>query len=336
MTDRTTGRRIPLRALAITAANIGILLLLLLLTEVFLRIAGIPYSGDFIPSENAIAHFDDELGWDYIPNLSKTLKYGSYVRTVHFDAQGIRVPFPGYRLSRTRPSVLFIGGSYTMGHGLSYEETFIDQFEDLSGNAYQAVNLGVQAYGTDQALLALKRFAPKFNTRVVIYTFIEDHIYRNGNYDRRFLYPDAKVLGTKPLFALNAEGAPYLAKRPVRARNYLHSYLYDLLRMKLEALRGTGPPYPVALTKALILEMRNYCRARGIRFVMVNWRWDEDDYDDFSDLAVDMIDTLDDAPEGWERMRIPGEDHPDARATRYVAGLLLRYFRERSLLQRRK
>lgn len=309
----------------LVAINLGLLALLLVLVEAALRLAHIPYAEERSPAELAIARFDPVLGWAYIPNLSTTLTAGSHVRAVHFDAHGIRVPDPGHHISPTRPSILFIGCSFTMGHGLSYEESFVGQFGRMTGSSYQAVNLGVQAYGTDQALLALKKFAPQFNTKMVVYTFIEDHIYRNGNYDRRYLYPGVKYIGTKPLFALNRNHTPYLAKAPLLYKDYRHSYLYDLLRMKLEA----RPPYPEELTKALIREMSDYCNKRNIRFILINWRWNGADYDNFSDLAADRIDTLEDAPEGWANMQIPGEDHPNEEAGRHVSRQLQHYMKGR-------
>ena len=75
-------------------------------------------------------------------------------------------------------------------------------FDTLEEVPYQVVNLGVQGYGSDQALLALKKHLPKFNAKIVVYTFIENHILRNGNYDRRMLVPTARFLGTKPQFIL--------------------------------------------------------------------------------------------------------------------------------------
>jgi len=304
--------------------NLAVLVLLLLLTEAVLRIAGIPYKESFIPSENAVARFDDALGWSYIPNLSKEVQYGPNSRMLYTDGNGIRVPSSGYTLSAERPSVLFIGCSFTMGHGLSYEDSFPGQFEALTHGRYQSVNLGVQAYGTDQAFLTLKRYAPRFNAKVVVYTFIEEHIYRNGNYDRRYLYPAARLISTKPLFALNRSNEPYLSKQPLLYRDYKyrHSYLYDLIMMKIEK----HPPYPEALTRALVLEMKRYCEERGIRFVMINWRWRERDYNNFDGLQVNIIDTMDRAPAGWEGMLIPDEDHPNAEASRHVAYLLHRFF----------
>ena len=79
--------------------------------------------------------------------------------------------------------MLFVGGSFTMGHGVQYEDTFVGQVEAMPQFPYQAVNLGVQGFGTDQSLLLLKRHFNKFNTIAVVYTFIEDHIVRNANYE---------------------------------------------------------------------------------------------------------------------------------------------------------
>ena len=322
------------RAALLIAVNLGIFVLLLLLLEIILHFARIPYSEDFIPSENALAHFDEELGWDYIPGLSKDVVFGSRVVPVHFDENGIRVPEQGHRLSPDRPSVLFIGGSYTMGHGLTYDESFVGQFDELTGHAYQAVNLGVQAYGTDQALIALKKFAPLFNTKVVVYTFIEDHIYRNGTYDRRYQYPNARIIGTKPLFALDRDNKLYIEKQPRLYKDLPHSHVYDLLKLKLTTLLGIPPPYPEELTKALIQEMADYCKTRHIQFILLNWRWTDEDYDNFGDMTVQKIDTLENAPAGWADMRIPQDGHPNAEASRHAALLLFNTLQKMSLLKK--
>ena len=120
-----------------------------------------------------------------------------------------------------------------MGDGLNYEETFINQFGSIGDISYQMVNLGVQAFGSDQSLLALKRHWKKFNTKVVVYTFIEQHIMRNGNNDRRLLDPNAWFLGTKPLFDYNNDNELYLKKRPCLYKDYLNSFLLDLIKIKM-------------------------------------------------------------------------------------------------------
>jgi len=110
---------------------------------------------------------------------------------VHTNAQGIRVPKPDTLLDPDRPTVIFVGCSYSMGYGLPFEDTFIGQLAAYPNFPYQVVNLCVEAYGTDQAWLRLQRYMYDFNTIAVVYTFLPDHVNRNQNYDRRLLFPGA-------------------------------------------------------------------------------------------------------------------------------------------------
>jgi hypothetical protein len=320
------------KLLLLFAGTLVVLLLILVLAEAGLRFFKYPYKVEWIPTENAVAQFDEELGWAYIPNTSKILRYGVNIRNVHFDKNGIRVSHPEFQFSPELPSVLFIGGSYTMGHGLSYEESFIGQFGAFNGIPYQMVNLGVQAYGSDQALLVLKKYFHKFNTKVVVYTFQKNHIRRNGISDRRLISPNAKFLGTKPLFALNREKNLYLARKALLYEDYTHSYLLDLLKITAGVRLGIFPPHPEELTKAIIWEMNKYCTENGAQFVMLNWRIQESDYNDFQDLNVEIIDDFENAPGNWNYLRIPGDGHPNAEANSYIAQQLFSYFRRRNLL----
>jgi hypothetical protein len=320
-----------IRFITILAGNLLLLLVLLGLVEAYCRFAGIPYRVTWTPTETAVARFDDELGWSYLPNCSKTQSSPNYSIQVHFDQDGIRVPSPDVQFDYSRPSVLFIGGSFTMGHGLSYEESFVGQFAARPDMPYQVVNLGVQGYGSDQSLLTLKKFFPKFKTKIVVYTFMWGHITRNGNYDRRLLHPDAKFLGTKPLFRLNRRKELYLARTPLRYEEYLKSWLLDALTIKVGNRLGWFPPFPEDLTSAIIQEMKTYCEAHQAHFVVLNWRWVRSSYNAlFEELeGVEVIDTLHHAPADWNARRIPGDGHPDARAGERVSRILYEYMLER-------
>ena len=151
---------------------------------------------------------DAELGWTYIPNQSVVQEFGADHRKIamHFDDMGSRVGAPGVRHDAAKPSILFVGCSFTMGHGVAYEDSFVGRLEAMPDFRLQAVNLGVQGYGTDQSLLMLKRQFARFPTRAVVYTLIDDHVNRNQNYDRRMLLPKLRFLGTKPLFGLHDDG----------------------------------------------------------------------------------------------------------------------------------
>lgn len=312
--------------------NIIIFLFVCILAEGVFRIVGIPYKVKYIPNENSFASFDHELGWSYLPNKSATQTVGDITTPIYLNKNGIRVPHPDFKLDNRLPSVLFIGDSFTFGHGLSYEDSFVGKFASHKEIPYQVVNLGVQGYGSDQSLLALKRYLPQFNTKVVVYTFIEDHILRNSNYDRRMLIPTARFLGTKPEFALNSNNVLYLAREAVLYKNYFHSYLFDFLKIRIGTLLGFFPPHRVELTKAIIQEMKRYSHEHGVHFVILNWRWTKNDYNDLHGLGVDIIDTMENAPDDWKKMTLIGGIHPNAQAGDHAAKLLLDYFQEKGLL----
>ncbi len=315
--------------LKIIGINAILLAALLVGLEGFCRWRGIPYSVEWTPTENTLAQFDEELGWAYLPNLSKTVNEAGHQWSVYTNQDGIRVAEPGMQFDPSLPSILFIGCSFTMGHGLAYQDSFVGQFAALPDMPLQVVNLGVQAYGTDQAWLALKKFMPMFRTKIVVYTFIAEHILRNGNYDRRLLFPTANFLGTKPLFALNGSGELTLVKAALRYEDYRCSYLWDALQIKLGTRLGLFPPFPKELTQQLMLAMKKESEAAGAKFVVLNWRWTPEEYDEiFQGLDVKMLDTLTAAPPGWEQMRMwQNGGHPNAAASAHAAKLLYDDFR---------
>lgn len=314
-------------------ANLLLFSLTFILTEGVFRFKGIPYSRNgYIPNENSFARFDPELGWSYIPNKSAINKSGggAIKKTVHFDENGFRVPRAGFKLSDTEPSVIFIGGSFTMGHALSYEESFVGNFDSIKEIPFQTVNTGVQGYGSDQALLTLKKHLTKFNTKVVVYTFIEDHIRRNGNYDRRMLIPTARFLGTKPKLALNDRSELYIQKKPLLYKDYTHSYLLDFFKIRIGTVLGSFPYFPEELTKEIMREMKRYSNEYGAHFVILNWRWSDKEYNKlFQDIDIDVIDTIGNEPPDWQNMVILKGIHPNAQASTHASELLLKYFNEK-------
>lgn len=316
-----------IKIIRVILINFLVLMLFAMFIELALRLLHIPYNQTWIPSESAIGRFDKELGWHYLPNTSKTITIGENTREYHFDKDGIRVPNANFIFDYRKPTVIFIGSSYTMGHGLSYEETYISKLGVLlSGTGYQFVNLGVQAYGSDQALILLKRYMNKFNTKIIVYTFTPDHLIYDSNNDRRILFPNAKFLGTKPLFSLNSNNELFIKKTPEKYSNYLNSYVLDLIKITVGHKLGVFPPYSTKLTKAIITEMNHFCTTNNARFILLNWRTQPSDYNDFDDLNIEKIDTLENPPANFQNMTIPGDGHPNSEATDYVAELLFEYF----------
>ncbi len=310
-------------------------------SEVALRILDIPFKELRSPPEFERAQFDSELGWSYLPDTSRDVEFHAVKARipVHTDSRGIRVKAPGQQLDTSRPSILFVGGSYTMGAGLYYEDTLPGQIERLPGFPFQAVNLGVEAYGTDQSLIRLKRFIDEFNTKVVVYSFIPDHINRNANYDRRELIRNARFKGTKPLFSLRSDGTLYLKKAPVLYEDYHYSRLWAVMRLLWDQW---GPRPGAELTLSLIKEMKRLVESRGATLIVVDWDWDRPaSGSEISGLAqanVNLVDTRMDAPPGWIKWwnngwNIIDDSHPNARANGRVANLVYEKMKQLKLVE---
>lgn len=335
MTPPSQGRSLPGRrrwapGLLVAAVALAISLGAI---EVVLRWLEIPFRATWTPTENAMAQFDPERGWSYIPGRSYVRAFGSDRRPVaiHFDSMGARVASAEGTRDPDRPTVFFVGGSYTMGHGLPYEETFVGRLDGDPAFPFQVVNLGVQGYGTDQALLLLERYLDRFRCAAVVYTFIDDHVLRNANDDRRLIIPYARFLGTKPRFALAADGTLRLEAAPARYEEMFQLHLWNWMRL---VWYRHGPLPGPELTRALIRRMRDATEARGAQFVVVYWR-QEIRYPEsvgqivewegpspLQGIDVNVLDTGVEPPAGWDGWVIPGDYHPDARAHRRVAGLL--------------
>jgi len=305
--------------LAAAAAMVFVSLgLSVLAAEGLARLLHVPFRVKYAPSETALARFDPELGWSYIPNQSVTQEFGTDHRKVpmYFDDLGCRVRRPGDRADRSAPSALFIGGSYPFGHGVTYDESFVGRLASMKDFPLQVVNLGVQAYGTDQSLLLLKRQFGKFNTKLVVYTFTSGEVTRNEIYDRRVQQPYGLFVGTKPTFTLRADGSVYLARPAVDFKHYSYWHLWAMYQM-FELKYGPKPD--IRLTRALIKAMKDFSESHGAKFVVLDW------YDDQGfpwGLNVDVIRVTSNAPPGFDDWTIPGEAHPNARAHLYVAELL--------------
>ncbi|HEV8375844.1 MAG TPA: hypothetical protein VGR38_06360 [Candidatus Polarisedimenticolia bacterium] len=328
-----TWRSAGLAALAVLLALVAFLGV----SEVGLRVFHYPFRLGWTPAEYRISRFDPLLGWSYIPDLSTVQRFGSAGRPVGitFDSMGTRVAAPGVRHDPAKPTLLFAGCSYTFGHGLPFEETFVGRLSSMPGFPYQAINLGVQGYGTDQSLLSLQQVLPRFNTKVVVYTFLLDHVKRNDNSDRRFIFPKARFPGTKPRFALGGDGTLHKVSEAHRYDEILDCHLCDLLELFWTRF---GPEPSIELTRALVRKMKEYVESKGAVFVLVLWtsphRMEEGRLAQmlFPGTKMNAVDIGAGAPPAFGQWMIPGETHPDARAHAYAAERIAAELRKLGLI----
>ncbi|MCI0567454.1 MAG: hypothetical protein L0Z52_04570 [Acidobacteria bacterium] len=294
------------------------------LSEFALRVFQVPFRLGWTPAEYRISRFDPGLGWSYLPNLSTVQRFGSEGRTVaiYTDAMGSRVADRNLHLDPAAPTVVLAGCSYTFGHGLQYQETFAGRLAAIPGFPYQVLNLGVQGYGTDQSLLSMEQVLPKVNAKVVIYTFLLDHVKRNDNADRRFIFPKARFPGTKPRFVVDRDGSLRQVSHPHRYEDMLDCHLCDLVEL---FWNRWGPQPSIPLTRALVKAMKEYVESRGAVFVLVLWTnphqvpTEQLEQALFPGLKANVVDVGAGAPPAFTGWMIPGETHPDARAHAFVA-----------------
>lgn len=203
----------------------GSLLLTLVLIDFGLRKFNYPYLGCEHKGqvlETYFGSFDPETGWSYNPSTSY---YGVYNGIEHhFDSRGNRVKSANLKQDSEKHKIVFIGDSVTFGTGLSYEDSFASQIENLlrqdHGLEIETINLGVQGYGTDQSLIKLKQQIEEIQPLIVVYTFIPDHLYlRNLNYNRRLHFKCLEFEGTKPLYKYD-NGQIFLEKLPQKYEDY--------------------------------------------------------------------------------------------------------------------
>jgi hypothetical protein len=137
--------------------------------------------------EHAQALFqrDDWLGYRPVPDMRVVASRENgdevfYTATYSIDDYGRRVT-PLEPPADRSEFILFFGGSYTFGEGVSDHETMPYYVSSLASN-YRSYNYGVGGYGPQQLLAQLQRdsVTQGIGERqgILIYTFISEHVDR--------------------------------------------------------------------------------------------------------------------------------------------------------------
>jgi hypothetical protein len=150
--------------------------------------------------------FDPLLGWTNRPDSRSE----DGLASVNLDGlrgprRHAREPDPG----RTR--IACFGDSYTFGDEVRDEWAYPYLLEELYPD-YEALNLGVSAYGTDQALLRFRREG-LWGAQVVCIGVLLENIGRNVNRYRPLWYTRSGAPVAKPRFLLES-GALELLEQP--------------------------------------------------------------------------------------------------------------------------
>ncbi|MEZ4962574.1 MAG: hypothetical protein R2830_22295 [Saprospiraceae bacterium] len=223
----------------------------------------------FGPQQIGIYQADPIYGWRHKP-LSKGNHFEPYGFDVeyHIDEKGNRVTKGPYG----RPEIVFLGCSFTFGHGVEDDENFPML---LSENfpSYKVVNGANNGWGTIQAWLRLKEeLASQNDVRMVVYGFIGHHRQRN-------------YLRTQWLDML---GKYHRQNVHVEAENG-KIVLHGLSDMKKDGLSDDGVlvPKEKEITRLLIAEMKAACDEKNIPFLVAYLPDDKS-----HDFAAEILQTV--------------------------------------------
>lgn len=202
------------------------------------------------PRATKMFHPDARLGHRHVPDAMVRVRSKEFDVVYSIDEVGAR-RVPGAR--RDLPAVVFLGDSFTFGHGV----------ED--GEAYPALvqqhwpevavrNRGMNGAGTSHALLLLGEDLRRGGVELVVYSWLVIHNWRNY-LDRGWLEMVARSRQKLPLFDL-VDGRP----RWLRLADPSEGFSRDEPGFVEREWQ---------ITLALIEEMARRTRARGVRFVVI-------------------------------------------------------------------
>jgi lysophospholipase L1-like esterase len=213
--------------------------------------------------------FDPYLGWRPRPGLEKVGEHWSVARPARTNADGFRdAEFaPSKAPGTTR--VVALGDSFTFGAEVDDGERWTEALERLDP-AVEVLNLGVNAYGTDQEVTLYERRGARYAPDVVVLALFTGNDLEDVRYRRRFHWP-------RPYYVL-AGATPTL--RPARAsldvRLRTSSYVGELLYGALERwipAQELAPEWregdTLPLVRALLARLAERCADGGARCLVL-------------------------------------------------------------------
>jgi hypothetical protein len=240
---------------------------------------------------------DPRLGWVFVPSRAGYRNINGREIEYAIDSSGYRVPRVDNPVDPERPTILFTGESMMVGEGLTWDETIPAQVSAILGT--QSADLAVSGFANDQAYLRLQADLPRFRRPVAVVSLFMPAIFdRNLDDDRPHLGPGLVWL------------LPESRWRLARIGQFLLPY-----RNKDTIERGIG------VTSEVLRATIDLARARGAVPLILVLQFVPEELGEH-ELRRRILDEAG-LPYVWVQLdsswRIPGNGHPDARATHAIA-----------------
>ena len=225
-----------------------------------------------------LAQEDPVLSYVNNPNASARVTGPEFTIDYQISEQGFRDPMlhpPDVAGGTTR--ILLIGDSYTYGHGVQYEDSWVARVRERfrqDGKAVDIINAGVPGYSTTQEVLYLKRLLPEYRPDIVVIGFVAHDLFTNRPIDESGAVAgiaDAAVrsVGSDKKSSLHSV---LLIKRLLASNDMLYAQAY--------ARTGrrdwyTAPPSPwladqIEITKGLLAEAADLTERQGAKLVVLS------------------------------------------------------------------
>lgn len=256
----------------------GSLLCCVIVSELALRVF---WDGYYLKTGEPYAAGYPRRWWANLPNVRVAHGEVEFSTTVVHNEWGFRGPPLALEKDPDRIRVLMLGDSFTWGVGVENDETYSAELTRLDPRI-EAINTGVNGYGTNQELLLLVEDGLRFAPDVVVVAFFWNDVNRS-----------------RPAFELTDGGIVYPGPLPEELwrqanetkrdrRTWLrYSYLYRFVsdRIKLvrtsiryrfgleeldeSKLKESEFDYAWAVTLATLAETRRVAEANGAEMLLM-------------------------------------------------------------------
>lgn len=267
--------------------------------------------------------YDDEIVYDVVYTIGR---------------DGLRITPSNH--GPKAPAILFFGGSFTYGEGVSDEEAMPYVVGMLTGGGYAVYNFAVHGYGPQHMLASLEHGLVasrlKHRPRYAVYQAILDHVFRVDSWE--------SWLMNGPHYVLDPEGGILRQSHSEYSwygiRAVLNeSHLFRAVSGRLNLIRNMNGDWQkneaVSTFAALVDRSQKLLRSKypGLEFHLILW---DDGNDDFSDIVMDALNAKDvkthkisdilgeDLSRNEAKYCIPHDLHPTPLTHRIIAEYVVR------------
>ena len=146
-----------------------------------------------------LVRYDPLLGWSGIPSETCVFISENSRTFLRHNRQGFRDI--EHNVPNTDPAIVFLGDSFTWGYEVGWDAMFVNRLrKKLPHN--ELFNLSMRGYGTDQEMIAFKRWPPLGPVKFVVVMFCENDFSDNaqfikyGKFKPQFVMRDGQLVLT--------------------------------------------------------------------------------------------------------------------------------------------